>query len=70
MVRDNHKNLSNRNQGYLPLSEPSYPTIASPGHTITLKKQDTDLKSLLMIMIEDIKKGINDSIKKNTEEHR
>jgi hypothetical protein len=39
-------------------SEPNVPTIASDGYSITLEKQDSDLKSLLMMMIEDIKKDI------------
>jgi hypothetical protein len=53
---------SNRNQGYLTSSEPNSPTIASPGYPNTSGKQDSDLKSLLM-MIEDIKKDINNSLK-------
>jgi hypothetical protein len=58
------KNRSNRNQGYLASSEPNFPTIASPGYTITPEKQDMDLKSLLMMMmIEDDKKEINNSLK-------
>jgi hypothetical protein len=44
-------------------SEPNPPTIASPGYTITPEKQDIDLKSLLMVMIEDYKKEINNSLK-------
>ena len=32
-------------------------------YTITPEKQDSDLKSLLMTMIEDFKKDINNSIK-------
>jgi hypothetical protein len=44
-------------------SEPNSPTIANPGYTITPEKQDMDLKSLLMIVIEDFKK-------KNTGKHR
>ena len=63
MVGCKHKNISNRNQGYLASSEPNSPTIASPGYTITLEKQDSDLKSLLMMMIEDIKKDITNSLK-------
>jgi hypothetical protein len=46
MAGGKHKNRSNRNQGYLASSEPNYPTIASPGYTITTDKQDMDLKSL------------------------
>ena len=63
MVGGKHKNISNRNQGYLASSEPNSPTIASPGYTITLEKQDSDLKSLLMMVIEDFKKDINNSLK-------
>jgi prephenate dehydrogenase len=44
-------------------SEPRYSTIASPGYTITHEKQDSGLKSLLMMMIEDFKKNINNSLK-------
>ena len=63
MVGGKHKNISNRNQGYLASSEPNSPTIASLGYTITLDKQDSDLKPLLMMMIEDIKKHINKFLK-------
>jgi hypothetical protein len=59
MARGKHKNISNRNQGYLASSEPNSPTIASPGHTIAPEKQESYLKSLLMMMIEDFKKDIN-----------
>jgi chromosome segregation ATPase len=58
MVGGKHKN-----KGYLASSEPNSPTIANPGYTITLGKQDSDLKSLLMMMIEDFKKDINNSRK-------
>jgi hypothetical protein len=58
MAGGKHKNISNRNQGYLASSEPSSLTIASPGYTITLEKQDSDL-----MMIENFKKGINNSLK-------
>jgi hypothetical protein len=34
-------------------SEPNSPTIPTPGYTITPEKEDSDLKSLLMMMIED-----------------
>ena len=63
MAGGKHKNRSNRNQGYLASSEPNSPTIASPGYTITPEKQDMDLKSLLMMMMEDYKKEINNSLK-------
>jgi hypothetical protein len=45
-------------------SEPNSPTIQSPGYTITPEKQDMDLKSLfMMMMMEDYKKDINNSLK-------
>jgi hypothetical protein len=56
------KNRSNRKQGYLAPSEPNSPIIANPGYTITPEKQVSDLKSLLMKMIEDFKKDINHSL--------
>ena len=56
MERGKGKNISNRNQGYLASSEPSSPMTASPGYPNTPEKQDFDLKSHLMMMIEDVKK--------------
>jgi hypothetical protein len=56
------KNISNRNQGYLASSDPNSLNIASPGYTITPEKQDLDLKSLLMMIIQDFKKDINNSL--------
>jgi gas vesicle protein len=44
-------------------SEPSSPPTASSGYTDTSEKQDLDLKSHLMIMIEDFKKDVNNAIK-------
>jgi peptidoglycan hydrolase CwlO-like protein len=69
MVGCKHKNISNRNQGYLTSSESNSPTIASPGYTITPETQDSDLKSLLMMMIEDCKKDINKFLKEIQEEN-
>jgi hypothetical protein len=63
MARSKGKNISNRNQGYLASSEPSSPTTASPGYPNTPEKQDSDLKSHFMMMIEEFKKGINNSLK-------
>jgi hypothetical protein len=63
MVGGKHKNINNRNQGYLASSEPNSPIIASPVYNITKEKQNSDLKSLLIIMIEDFKKDINNSLK-------
>ena len=44
-------------------SEQNSPTIASPGYNIIPEKQDMDLKSLLMMMMEDYKKNINNSLR-------
>ena len=43
-------------------SEPSSP-ITSLGYPNTLEKQDSDLNSFLIMMIEDIEKDINNSLK-------
>ena len=56
---DKLKNRSHRNQGYLASSESNSPTIASPEYTITPEKQHMDPKSLLMMMMEDYKKDLN-----------
>jgi hypothetical protein len=58
MAGGKHKNRTNRNQGYLASSEPNSPSITSPGYTITQEKQDMDLKSLLMMKIENFEKEI------------
>jgi hypothetical protein len=63
MAGGKQKNISNRNQGYLSTLEPNSPTTASPGYTITLEKQDSDLKSLLMMVIENFKKDIKNPLK-------
>jgi hypothetical protein len=41
-----------------------FPTIASPGYTITPEKQDLNLKLLLMTMTEGFKTDKNNSLKK------
>ena len=64
MARGKGKNISKRNQGYLVSSKPSSPTTVSPGYPNTPEKQDSDLKSHLMMMIEDFNKDINKSLKK------
>jgi chromosome segregation ATPase len=63
MVKGRLKNLTNRNQDHSPSSEPSTPIIASPGYQNTHEKLDPDLKAYLMMMVEDIKKDFNNSIK-------
>jgi hypothetical protein len=48
-------------------SEPNSPNIASPGYTITPEKQDPDLKTLLMMMMEDFRKEIQENTGKQLE---
>jgi hypothetical protein len=69
MAGGKHKNIRNRNQGYLASSEPNSSTIASPSYTITPEKQGSDLISVLMTMIEDFKKDINMSLEEIQERY-
>jgi hypothetical protein len=55
--------LNNRNQDHSASSEPSTPTTVSPGYHNTPEKQDSDLKSYFMMLVEDFKKGVNNSLK-------
>jgi hypothetical protein len=44
-------------------SEPNSPTTVSPGYSITPEEHDMDPKSLLMMIMEDVKEEINNSFK-------
>ena len=57
------RNFTNRNQGNMVASEPNSSTTASPRYRNTPEKQDLDLKSLIMIMLEEHKENINKSLK-------
>jgi hypothetical protein len=63
MAKGKSKNPNNRNQDRSPSSEHSTPTPPSPGHPNTPKKLDPDLKAYVMMMVEDIKKDFNNSLK-------
>jgi hypothetical protein len=63
MEKGKCKNLTNRNQDHSPSSEPSTPTSASPGYSNKPENQDSGLKSYLMMLVEDIKKGFKNSLK-------
>ena len=63
MVKGKRKNLTNKNHDHSPSSELSTPTLPSPGHPNTPEKLDLDLKAYLMMMVEDIKKDLNNSLK-------
>jgi hypothetical protein len=63
MAKGKLKKLTNRNQEHSASSEPSIPTLASPGYLNTPDKQDSDLKSYFIMLVEDFKKGSNNSLK-------
>jgi hypothetical protein len=63
MVKGKCKNLTNRNEEHWAPSEPSTPTTVRPEYHNTPEKKDVDLKSYLMMVVEDFKKGINNSLK-------
>jgi hypothetical protein len=63
MAKGKHKNPTNRNQEHWASSEPSTPNTASPGFPNTPRKQDLDLKLYLVMVVEDFKKDINNSLK-------
>ena len=63
MTKVKSENHTNRNQDYLASSEPSTPTTVSPECPNTLEKQDTYLKSYLVIQVEKFKSDINNSLK-------
>ena len=64
MAKGKCRNITNRNQGNIAACEPSSPTSASPDYAKTPEKQDLDLKSLVMMLLEEHKKDINESLKK------
>jgi hypothetical protein len=69
VAKGKYNNLTNRNQDHSGSSEPSTPTTVSPEYPNTPEKQDSGLKSYLIMLVEDFKKEINNSlkeIKKNT----
>jgi hypothetical protein len=63
MVKGKRKNPTNRNEDHSTSSERSTPTTPSPGHPNTSKNLEPDLKAYLMMMIEDIMKDFNNSLK-------
>jgi hypothetical protein len=63
MMKGRCKNLTNRNQDHSPSSELSTPTSDSPGHPNIPENLDPYLKAYLKMMVEDIKKDFNNSLK-------
>jgi len=67
MARGKHRNPSNRNQDYMASSEPNSPTKANTEYPNTSGKQDPDLKSHLIMMMEDFKKDRKNSLREMQE---
>ena len=63
MVKGKPKNFTNTNQDYLTSSKSITLTTANPRFPNTTEKQDLDLKTYLMILVEDFKMDINNSLK-------
>jgi hypothetical protein len=63
MAKGKCKNLTNRNKDHSPSSEHSTTNSPSPGDPNKPEKLDQDLKANLMMMLEDIKKDFNNSLK-------
>ena len=62
MARGKHRNPSNRNQDYMASSEPNSPTKANTEYPKTPETHDLDLKSHSIMMLEDFKKDIKNSL--------
>jgi hypothetical protein len=67
MARSKVKNISNRDEGYLASSDSSSLISVRPGYPKTPENQDCDRKSYLMMMIEEFKMNINNSLKEMQE---
>ena len=59
MARGKRRNPSNRNQDYMPSSEPNTPTKTNMEYPNTPEKQDLVSKSYLIMMLEDFRKDLN-----------
>ena len=67
MVRGRYKNISNRNQFDLAISEFSSLTTASLGYPNIPIKQVSDLNFYFLKIIEDFKKDVNNPLKETQE---
>uniref|UniRef100_A0ABK0L0A9 Nucleic acid binding protein n=1 Tax=Rattus norvegicus TaxID=10116 RepID=A0ABK0L0A9_RAT len=70
MARGKRRNPSNRNQDYMASSEPNSPTKANTEYPNTPEKQDLVSKSYLIMMLEDFKKDIKNSLREQVEAYR
>jgi len=67
MARGKHRNPSNRNQDIMASSQPNCPIKANTEYPNTPEKQDLDLKSHLIMVMEDFKKDIKNSLREMQE---
>jgi hypothetical protein len=67
MAKGKCKNLTKGNQDYMASSEPRTPTTSSSGYP-NIGNQQSDLKSYLMMLVEDFKKKQDSSLPTNLEE--
>jgi hypothetical protein len=58
MAKGKCKNLTNRNKDHSASSELSTPSTVGLGYPNTPRKQDSDLKSYFMMLVENFKKDI------------
>ena len=63
MAKRKCKYITNNKQGNIASSEPNSPTTAIPSFPNTPKKQDLNIKSHLIMLIEDFNKYVNHSLK-------
>uniref|UniRef100_A0ABK0LEJ4 Nucleic acid binding protein n=1 Tax=Rattus norvegicus TaxID=10116 RepID=A0ABK0LEJ4_RAT len=70
MARGKRRNPSNRNQDYMASSEPNSPTKTNMEYPNTPEKQDLVSKSFLIMMLEDFKKDVNNSLREQVEAYR
>ena len=63
MAKGKCRNVTKRNQGNMAASEPNSPLKACPRYPNTQEKQDMDLKSLVMMLLQDHIKDITKSLK-------
>nr|AAQ91021.1 LRRGT00065 [Rattus norvegicus] len=67
MARGKRRNPSNRNQDYMASSEPNSPTKTNTEYPNTPEKQDLVSKSYLIMMLEDFKKDVKNSLRETQE---
>ena len=70
MARGKRRNPSNRNQDYMAPSEPNSPTKTNMEYPNTPEKQDLVSKSYLIMMLEDFKKDLKNSLREQVEAYR